>query len=180
MGAAMMPRTCRACGRVFDGGPRAWYCPACREERKKQAYRQYRQRKAAGNTRPIGSIDLCEICGKPYTVEGGLQRFCPDCAPAHLKAVDNAQSLAYKQAHPDAVKAANVRFAARNEGRMRKNLWRNKIAQLRQAKGMTQAQLAAAIGSTQGRVSGWETGKRKPDATNTAKLCAALDADALE
>jgi len=37
------------------------------------------------------------------------------------------------------------------------------LKQLRIAKGLTQSQLAAAIGQTQGSVCHYESGKRKPD-----------------
>ena len=30
-------------------------------------------------TRPLGSVDKCERCGKEYTVESGRQKYCPDC-----------------------------------------------------------------------------------------------------
>lgn len=83
-------RTCRACGMVFVGGPRAWYCPECRAERRRQHDREARQREKIGLTRKIGSQDICEMCGKPYTVNGGLQRFCRVCAPVaiHKKALE--------------------------------------------------------------------------------------------
>lgn len=91
-------RICRECGRVFPGGPRAWYCPECRIERKRAADRKAKRN---GASRKIGSIDLCEICGKEYTVNSGGQRYCPDCAPVHLKEIDRAQSRAWNHAHID-------------------------------------------------------------------------------
>ena len=39
----------------------------------------------------IGSIDHCEICGKEYVVESGLQRYCKDCAEEAVKEIDRAQ-----------------------------------------------------------------------------------------
>lgn len=92
----LRPRTCRACGVTFDGGPRAWYCPDCRAERKREASRRFRR---GGPARPIGSEDLCEICGRPYVVESGRQRYCKDCAEAAIRAVDNAQSRAWNKAN---------------------------------------------------------------------------------
>lgn len=82
-------RTCRECGSVFPGGPRAWYCPACREVRKKEAAARYRR---AGAQRPIGSTDHCTICGKEYIVNAGHQRYCPDCAPEAIREVDREAS----------------------------------------------------------------------------------------
>lgn len=81
----VLTRTCITCGIEFLGGPRASYCPECREIRKKQQKREYLERKAAHKTREIGSTDICQSCGKPYTVEGGLQRYCPDCAESAIR-----------------------------------------------------------------------------------------------
>lgn len=94
-------RTCRTCGRVFPGGPRAWYCPECRSERQKEQKRDYHRRSCAGKTRPIGSEDLCILCGKPYTVVSGLQRYCPDCAPGALAETDRQQGRAWYAANGD-------------------------------------------------------------------------------
>lgn len=75
------PRACISCGCTFDGGPRAKYCPECRGERNKKTIASYRKRKAAGNCRPLGSVDICASCGKEYIVTGSLQKYCPSCAP---------------------------------------------------------------------------------------------------
>lgn len=77
----LLDRTCRACGSGFLGGPRAWYCPDCRAQRRKKADRERKARQKHGATRKIGSTAYCSVCGKPYTVAGGLQKYCPDCAP---------------------------------------------------------------------------------------------------
>lgn len=81
----MRSRECQTCGKIFLGGPRASYCPECREERKKRTKAEYQARKAAGKTRQIGSIDICQSCGKEYVVNGGLQMYCPDCAPEEIR-----------------------------------------------------------------------------------------------
>lgn len=73
-------RTCADCGVTFLGYPRSKRCPACQREARKEAYRRSKERKKAGTTRPIGSTDICQNCGQPYTVTSGLQRYCPDCA----------------------------------------------------------------------------------------------------
>lgn len=85
-------RECRTCGTHFPGGPRAWYCPSCRQERKKVQCRKYKQQ---GSLRPIGSIDQCIVCGKDYIVTGGLQKYCPICAPEAVRSVDRAQGRAW-------------------------------------------------------------------------------------
>lgn len=73
-------RTCASCGITFLGYPRSKYCPDCRKEAQKAANKRYKEQKKAGKTRQIGSTDICQNCGKPYTVTSGLQRYCPDCS----------------------------------------------------------------------------------------------------
>lgn len=107
----IMPRTCRGCGKIFQGGPRAWYCPECRSERKKIQSKEYRQRKKLGKTIPIGSLIKCEICGKEIIKDGGSQRFCPECAAKHLKEIDNQQSLQWKNDNPDKVREAKRKMS---------------------------------------------------------------------
>jgi len=48
------------------------------------------------------------------------------------------------------------------------------IKKARQAKGMTQAELADRVGVTQTNVSGWETGKWDPSETSLRKLSRVL------
>lgn len=101
MSKNILPRTCKGCGNEFPGGPRAWYCPDCRERRKKEQSQEYKRRKRVGAVVPIGSVIKCEICGKDVIKNGGLKRFCDECAKIHLKEVDNAQSLDWKRSNPE-------------------------------------------------------------------------------
>lgn len=78
------------CGAEFEGYPRSKYCPVCQKIEKAEASRKSKQRKKSGTTRAIGSIDICQNCGQPYTVTGGLQKYCPDCAEKVTK--ENIQS----------------------------------------------------------------------------------------
>ena len=107
----IMPRTCRGCEKIFQGGPRAWYCPECRSERKKIQSKEYRQRKKLGKTISIGSLIKCEICGKEIIKDGGSQRFCPECAAKHLKEVDNQQSLQWKNDNPEKIKESKRKIS---------------------------------------------------------------------
>ena len=97
----MLKRACKACGVVFVGGPRAWYCPDCRAERRKKADRDAKARKAAGTVRKIGSIAYCSLCGKPYAVAGGLQKYCPDCAQAAIAKNIKRSSREWAEKHRD-------------------------------------------------------------------------------
>lgn len=49
-----------------------------------------------------------------------------------------------------------------------------KLKQMRMARGLTQSQLASAIGQTQGSVCHYESGKRKPDIATCHQIVAAL------
>lgn len=94
-------KVCARCGVEFVGYPRSKYCPNCAliviQERTKQYHRD-------GPARPIGSIDLCERCGKEYTVNSGMQKYCPDCAKIAVRETVNAQARKWKQLHLDDVK----------------------------------------------------------------------------
>lgn len=94
-------RICGECDRSFNGGPRAYYCPSCRKERQRIQSAEYKQRKRAGNIRPLGSKDTCERCGKSYTVEGSNQRFCSECKPIHYAEYDRATSIDFYHYHKD-------------------------------------------------------------------------------
>lgn len=94
-------RICQQCGHSFEGGPRAYYCPSCRVERQKITKATYRERKRKGESRSLGSKDKCERCGKEYTVESGLQRFCPDCQPIHTLEYDRETALPFYHQNKD-------------------------------------------------------------------------------
>lgn len=98
-------RVCKECRLEFEGGPRAYYCPTCRAERTRERDRLHKQKLRSGGAdiRKLGSIDTCERCSKPYTVEGGLQRFCPECQPIHALAYDRETSLPFYHANKDRI-----------------------------------------------------------------------------
>lgn len=73
-------KECKLCGTLFSGGPAALYCPECRIVKQRERELESKKRKKEGKTRQLGSTDLCVSCGKPYTVVGPIQKYCPDCA----------------------------------------------------------------------------------------------------
>lgn len=85
-------RVCQSCGITFSGGPRAWYCPSCRDERRRE---QNREHKRKGSQRKLGSTDICQNCGGEYVVDSGLQKYCPKCQSEMHKKIDNVQSTKY-------------------------------------------------------------------------------------
>lgn len=78
-------KVCADCGVSFLGYPRSYRCPSCQAEANRQAGLACKARAARGHTRPLGSTDTCVICGAPYTVCSGLQRYCDACAAAQSR-----------------------------------------------------------------------------------------------
>lgn len=107
----MLPRTCRECGAVFLGGPRAFYCPECRAVRIKEGCKKCKERMKTESHVPLGSIIPCELCGVGIVKRGGNQHFCPECAKKHLKEVDNAQSQEWKKNNPEKYREAKREFS---------------------------------------------------------------------
>ena len=96
-------RVCRECGKTFEGGPRAFYCPECRKERQKKTKKEYLERKRAGQTLKIGGKMTCEMCGKETIRNSARQRFCEECAKINIKEVDRKQSLEYYNKNKDKI-----------------------------------------------------------------------------
>lgn len=95
-------RICKSCGTAFMGYPRSMFCPSCSEERKRAYKKNYDRKHPA---RPLGSIDHCEICGKEYIVNGGRQRFCPDCAENAVKEKTRAHKREYNRQNKEKISA---------------------------------------------------------------------------
>ena len=91
---SLRQRICVSCGISFVGGPAARYCPECRAERIREQKRRFRKH---GPARPLGSMDNCILCGKQYIVTGGMQHYCPDCAPIAYRELDRAASLRWQR-----------------------------------------------------------------------------------
>lgn len=89
-------RVCCVCGKTFPGGPSARYCPECRRERQKEINRRHKKN---GPARKLGSTDLCAVCGNPYIVASGLQKYCKDCAAEAIRKRDNERSLEWNRAN---------------------------------------------------------------------------------
>ena len=96
-------RSCKTCGKTFEGGPRALYCPKCRAERKRENDRKSKQRVSAGKAVKIGEKMTCELCGKEIIRNSARQRFCEDCAKINLKNIDRKQSLEYYNKNKDKI-----------------------------------------------------------------------------
>lgn len=100
---SILIRECQECGQIFKGGPRSWYCPECREIRAKKSAKAYRERKANGKSRSIGSTDFCKNCGKTYTVNSGLQVYCEECGSRIAKENQAKHKLAEYHMNKDII-----------------------------------------------------------------------------
>lgn len=90
---------CPDCGRETSVYTTSIRCQTCQAEANARAQAEFKRRKAAGKTRPIGSIDLCLRCGKPYTVESGKQKYCKDCAAEAEKEASRKRGIKYYRDH---------------------------------------------------------------------------------
>lgn len=73
-------RECVDCGIHFYGAPRSQRCPDCAYKRKGQTKNEWRRR--GGVSRPLGSTDKCQRCGKEYIVKSGRAKYCDACKRA--------------------------------------------------------------------------------------------------
>ena len=81
MGNLYRDKPCIDCGKVVRMHIKSKRCKDCQRKADAMHNAEHRRAKVAGRTRLIGSQSVCEACGKKYIVNGGKQRYCPDCAP---------------------------------------------------------------------------------------------------
>lgn len=110
-------RICQSCGVTFLGGPRAFYCPSCRAERRKIQSAQARERARKGITRKIGQEYPCEICGELYILNCGTQRFCKKCSAEHFREAEKELAKSRYEKSKDEIntKRKNRRKSARTD-----------------------------------------------------------------
>lgn len=92
-------KVCIDCGITYHGHIKSKRCPVCQREARLAADREYAHRCRIGAVRKLGSVDICERCGKNYTVTGGMQKYCPECAPLALAENDRKKSVEYWYHH---------------------------------------------------------------------------------
>lgn len=95
------------------GGSRAWFCDECRKIRKAESDKRMRHKRKTDDYIPLGSIIQCELCNKDIIKNSGHHRFCRECAPIHLKSVDNRQSLEWKRKNPEKIKEGKRKLSKR-------------------------------------------------------------------
>ena len=100
--SVLRTRVCARCGAEFEGYPRSKYCPQCKPEVEREKAAERRKRKP----RKIGSEDICEACGKPYIVQSGLQKYCPECAKTVVPETVREHKREYMAEHSEELNAA--------------------------------------------------------------------------
>lgn len=113
-------RACQDCGTVLLLHIKSKRCPSCQRAANQRADAAHYRRKRSGVARQIGSVDLCERCGRPYTVMGSLQLYCKDCAPIAYKANDQKTSRELARA-----KLSDEAYCLEHNAR-RKAQWKSK------------------------------------------------------
>lgn len=109
-------RRCVMCGKAFVGAPRALYCPDCRRKKQSENVRKYLARKRAGKSKTLGQTVLaCAVCGKPFVMTAGGQKYCPDCAQEAYRKADNAKGRAFMRQMRAAAKQKQEQAAEAQE-----------------------------------------------------------------
>lgn len=67
-----------------------------------------------GPARPLGSIDVCQMCGKEYTVVSGRQKYCPGCRRDANLAWQRVHSAGYHK-RPEVSQARQARRKERRK-----------------------------------------------------------------
>ena len=102
-------RICPTCGVHFMGYPKSKYCPDCQRERNRISDRDCHRRKSRGKSRVIGQEYPCAKCGKPFTMTGGTQKYCPECAHSASMEVIRAHKRDYARENSEAYRDGKVR-----------------------------------------------------------------------
>ncbi len=79
--------TCEMCGKTFiSTAKRARFCPDCRKIRGRLSAQRHMEKLASGEqTRRIGSVQICEVCGNEFILNSGSQRYCENCRDEYQK-----------------------------------------------------------------------------------------------
>lgn len=107
-------KPCIDCGKNVRMHIKSKRCKECQEAANRRNDAAHKRAKAKGHTRQIGANDLCTVCGKPYIINSGMQKYCPSCAPSATKAADSQATLAWIYA---AYESDPGKREARNKGR---------------------------------------------------------------
>ena len=96
----MFKHKCEMCGLEFEtNNTRAKYCIYCRDKAQVMRNRAYKEKKQAGEAVAIGSEQICSICGNPYTVTAGSQKYCKECQQKQARSKKITSNAQYAKAN---------------------------------------------------------------------------------
>ena len=90
-------KICEICGTEFQtGSNRTKYCVSCRKEKQLERNLIYKENKANGKVRRLGSTQVCDECGKPFTLNSASQRTCNECSAIRNAEKRSASNTKYR------------------------------------------------------------------------------------
>lgn len=89
---AIWTTQCVDCGKTIICHIRSFRCTDCQHA---VNARRNAARQRNGPERPLGTVDICQNCGKPYIVTGGLQKYCKACASVATRKATRAHKREY-------------------------------------------------------------------------------------
>lgn len=104
---------CPDCGREVYVHIKSKRCSDCQRAADNRHNEEHRQRVKAGHGRQLGSMDMCERCGKQYVVNSGRQRYCPACAPIAWAENDRRLSREWNREYYSTPESREARNAER-------------------------------------------------------------------
>ncbi len=96
--AVYREHNCIDCGRQFMGYPKSKRCPECQAKINRERNKKYKKN---GPERKLGGEDFCQNCGKPYIVNSGRQKYCPECAEIVVRETLNKGKREWIKEHRD-------------------------------------------------------------------------------
>lgn len=109
-----MIKQCARCGTNFDGRGNVKYCSACRPEVYREKQKRARDRHRAKDPALIKHETPCTCvrCNKEFTGHWN-SKYCDDCKVIVGREQHAANSLRYRQRHPEKVKPYQNQYSAR-------------------------------------------------------------------
>lgn len=86
-------KTCEICGRTFEGGRTALYCPECKKVKRHEQMKKYRDKRDTKGFKKIGSAICCEICGSEIIKTSGQKKYCKKCGETRRREEMNKKSM---------------------------------------------------------------------------------------
>lgn len=94
---------CQMCGDKFlSFANHASYCKYCRDKRHLMKVKEHKARLESGETRKIGSEQVCPECGNTFILKSGNQKVCENCVKKHNNKTKSKANTRYRDKNYDA------------------------------------------------------------------------------